>query len=162
MDSFYHAIRYLKRSCIITNSASNEIYNIGSLSEYVLPEEHRLLDAYPNPFNPTTSISLELADYAHTKIDIYNINGQLIEKIVDQRYDSGYYSFDWNAEVYKAFISPCRVTLKVVNDTCSDEEMQREIDREIAQYDEECYDDKGWDDEPNTKSTTKTMAGQPK
>ena len=69
------------------------------------------------------------------------------------------YPFDWNAEVYKAFISPCRATLKVVNDTCSDEEMQREIDREIereiAQYDEECYDDKGWDDEPHTKTTTK-------
>ena len=59
------------------------------------------------------------------------------------------YPFDWNAEVYKAFISPCRVTLKVVNDTCSDEEMQQEIDREIAQY------DKGWDDEPRTKTTTK-------
>ena len=59
------------------------------------------------------------------------------------------YPFDWNAEVYKAFISPCRATLKVVNDTCSDEEMQQEIDREIAQY------DKGCDDEPRTKTTTK-------
>ena len=44
--------------------------------------------------------NFELADYVHAKIDVYNINGQLVERIVDQKYDSGYYSFDWNANKF--------------------------------------------------------------
>ena len=81
---------------------NNQIYNVKSLTDYVIPEQHKLLDAYPNPFNPITKISFELADYAYAKLNIYNINGQLVEELVNGEYNPGYYSFNWNAKEYSS------------------------------------------------------------
>ena len=81
---------------------NNEVLNIELLSEYILPQEHKLLDAYPNPFNPTTLLSFEISNNAHAKLDIYNINGQLVDTIIDGEYTAGYYSFNWNASKYSS------------------------------------------------------------
>ena len=83
---------------------NNEIYNIESLFEYVLPEQHILLDAYPNPFNPITSISFDISDHSDVKLSIYNINGQLIDVIVDTKYEPGHYIYRWNAAKYNSGI----------------------------------------------------------
>ena len=91
--------------------ANNMIFNVKSMSEYTLPKEHRLLNAYPNPFNATTNISFELSDYANTKLDIYNINGQLIENIVNEGTNPGYHSFDWNANNYGSGIYFIRLNI---------------------------------------------------
>ena len=84
--------------------SNNEVYNVELLSEHVLPESHMLLDAYPNPFNPVTSISFEISEYAHAELSIYNINGQLVEKIIDGKYDAGHYTYNWNANNYSSGI----------------------------------------------------------
>jgi len=84
--------------------SDNEIYNIESLSEYILPENHMLLDAYPNPFNPVTSISFEVSEYSDTQLSVYNINGQLIDIIVEGKYEPGYYTHNWNAQDYSSGI----------------------------------------------------------
>ena len=47
----------------------------------------------------------------HTKLDIYNINGQLIETIINQKNQAGYYSFDWNANNYGSGIYFIRLNI---------------------------------------------------
>ena len=54
--------------------------------------------AYPNPFNPTTTINLELMETADVSVKIYNIAGQLVEVIADGLYTPRSYSWTWNAE----------------------------------------------------------------
>jgi hypothetical protein len=50
-------------------------------SEIHIPDDNILLSNYPNPFNSTTIIQLSSANYLNTKVDIYNICGQLINSL---------------------------------------------------------------------------------
>lgn len=49
----------------------------------LLPTSVELFNNYPNPFNPSTNIIFSLDKEEHIKIDLFDINGSLIEKILD-------------------------------------------------------------------------------
>jgi len=53
---------------------------------------------YPNPFNLNTTISYQLQMPASVSIRVYDINGKLIDTLVDEEKDSGLHSVFWNAE----------------------------------------------------------------
>jgi len=55
-----------------------------------------LSDAYPNPFNPTTQMSLTLNTAADVSVKVFKMNGQLVDVITDGQMSSGSYSFTWN------------------------------------------------------------------
>ncbi len=46
--------------------------------------ENRLDNAYPNPFNPATTIKYSIKDRGHVSLRIYNAAGQLIRTLVDE------------------------------------------------------------------------------
>ena len=55
--------------------------------------------AYPNPFNPTTTISFGLPENINVIFKVYDINGRIIRNIIDNiNMDSGYHSVIWNAD----------------------------------------------------------------
>lgn len=62
-----------------------------------LPNQLQLLPCYPNPFNSVTNIRFELPNRAKVKIDIYNILGQLVEKLFDGQLAPGEHSITFNA-----------------------------------------------------------------
>ena len=62
-----------------------------------IPEEFALMQNYPNPFNPTTTITYQLPQAAFVNISIYNVAGQLVETLVDEDKNAGYYSVLWNS-----------------------------------------------------------------
>jgi subtilisin family serine protease len=45
--------------------------------------------AYPNPFNPTTTIPYELVTRVHVTLTIYNVRGALVSRLVDETQDPG-------------------------------------------------------------------------
>jgi hypothetical protein len=45
---------------------------------------NRLDNAYPNPFNPTTTIRYSIATSGHVSLRIYNATGQLVRTLVDE------------------------------------------------------------------------------
>jgi len=57
--------------------------------------EFSLFQNYPNPFNPETIIEYELAEYVHVVLAIYNLQGQLIEKLMDDYQPAGIYQISW-------------------------------------------------------------------
>ena len=61
-----------------------------------IPSEFALEQNYPNPFNPSTVISYQLPVNGDVQLAIYNIAGQLIETLVSDAQDAGYYSIEWN------------------------------------------------------------------
>ena len=56
-----------------------------------IPKEFRLLQSYPNPFNPETWIPYQLACNAEVTIRIYNVFGQLVNALSLGMKEAGYY-----------------------------------------------------------------------
>ncbi|KAA3659427.1 MAG: T9SS C-terminal target domain-containing protein [Calditrichaeota bacterium] len=57
----------------------------------------RLLNAYPNPFNPATTITFELQQPVTVSLQIYNEKGQRIRELVrDKILSPGSHSYVWN------------------------------------------------------------------
>jgi hypothetical protein len=66
-----------------------------SLKEIFPPALFSMSSAYPNPFNPRTSIDFELYDHGIISLNIYNLSGQLIEKeLINAQAGRFSYSFD--------------------------------------------------------------------
>jgi len=55
----------------------------------LLPSDLTLHQNYPNPFNPETVISFSLKKDQNIKLSIYNIKGELVEDVVNKKYDKG-------------------------------------------------------------------------
>ena len=57
------------------------IENLQNLLASLIPEETALLRNYPNPFNPETWIPYQLAESAEVTLTIYDMNGQLVQRL---------------------------------------------------------------------------------
>ncbi len=60
------------------------------------PSSASLKANYPNPFNPSTTISFELGEASNVEIVIYNLKGQIVQKLVSEPYTAGAHSVIWN------------------------------------------------------------------
>jgi len=54
----------------------------GTLTEFVIPEEFKL-NAYPNPFNPSTQLVFDLVEPGSVSLGIYNLSGQLVQTLLE-------------------------------------------------------------------------------
>jgi hypothetical protein len=67
---------------------------------------------YPNPFNPQTNIAFSVKeDNTSVEIRIYNIRGQIVEKLTDTIYDAGNHYLIWNADGFASgiYFYTCRI-----------------------------------------------------
>ena len=52
---------------------------------------------YPNPFNPTTTISFSIPNDSNVELSIYNIKGQKVKQLVSDQLPSGQHSVMWDS-----------------------------------------------------------------
>jgi hypothetical protein len=64
--------------------------------EILLPESYALYPAYPNPFNPVTTLSYDLPEKSDVTLAIFNIQGQEIHRQQWQNQPAGHYHIQWN------------------------------------------------------------------
>jgi hypothetical protein len=69
---------------------------VNEQQESSIPQQFALHQNYPNPFNPSTSITFDLPRPEKVILDIFNINGQLIERLIDKKLEAGVHSIEWN------------------------------------------------------------------
>ena len=62
----------------------------------ILPAIYQLKQNFPNPFNPTTTISFDLPQRGDVKICVYNIIGQEVKVIADRSFDAGTHEVVWD------------------------------------------------------------------
>ncbi len=67
-------------------------------AEAPLPRDFRLADNFPNPFNPTTTVRFDLPKVAHVKLDVYNVLGQKVKTMINERMDPGYHEIMWDSK----------------------------------------------------------------
>lgn len=65
----------------------------------VLPAEFKLFQNYPNPFNPNTTFQYQLPQNSYVTLQIYNVLGQVVETLVDQRKEAGTHQIQWTAHL---------------------------------------------------------------
>jgi len=78
---------------IVANSA-------GQMDVSVVPSSFVLSAAYPNPFNPSTSINLSIPEAGHVSVMVYNVIGQLVSTVADGHMNASDYSFTWDASAF--------------------------------------------------------------
>jgi hypothetical protein len=61
-----------------------------------LPIVYALHQNVPNPFNPTTTIRFDLPAAANVTLWIFNVRGQLIQILVDEKMSAGVKRVSWN------------------------------------------------------------------
>jgi hypothetical protein len=64
--------------------------------ELPLPETFGISSCYPNPFNPITSVQFTTPTTEYVTLNIYDITGRLVKKLVDGYMTAGYHEVTWN------------------------------------------------------------------
>ncbi|MCK4979038.1 MAG: T9SS type A sorting domain-containing protein [Candidatus Delongbacteria bacterium] len=57
---------------------------------------------YPNPFNPTTEIKFAIPTASDVKLNVYNINGQLVSELVNGSEEAGIYKVSFDASNFNS------------------------------------------------------------
>ena len=68
-----------------------------SIFDETLPITYNLYNAYPNPFNPVTSLNYGLPEDGLVNIIIYDMIGRIVKTLVNSSQTAGYKSIKWNA-----------------------------------------------------------------
>jgi hypothetical protein len=63
----------------------------------LLPQEFALRQNHPNPFNPITIINYQLPITNDVDLSIYNMLGQKVATLVNERKQVGYHHVEWDA-----------------------------------------------------------------
>ena len=85
-----------------TPGAQNSTYdNLFSDLISVIPEKIHLYPSYPNPFNPTTTISFDIPNTLvgtinASSIHVFNIKGQCVETLINEAMKPGRHNIQWH------------------------------------------------------------------
>ena len=66
------------------------------ISDEIMDYEFALYNAYPNPFNPTTTIEFEVPYSMDVVLNVYDISGRLVKTLVDETKYTGLHSTIWD------------------------------------------------------------------
>ena len=68
-----------------------------NLINNIIPDKYSLSQNYPNPFNPNTVVSYQLPVAGFIQLKVYDVLGNEIETLVNEKQNAGSYSVDFNA-----------------------------------------------------------------
>ena len=85
-----------------TPGAQNSTYNnLSSDLKSIIPEKIHLYPAYPNPFNPITTISFDIPNTLAgtmnaSSLHVFNIKGQRVETLINETMKPGKHNIQWH------------------------------------------------------------------
>ncbi|MDP8238095.1 MAG: T9SS type A sorting domain-containing protein [Candidatus Hatepunaea meridiana] len=79
----------------VDDNRFNSVGNIDGYSE--APTDFEMTCIYPNPFNSTTTIRYSLSSSSQVSLQVYNLSGQLINKLFEGYKKAGIHSTNLNA-----------------------------------------------------------------
>lgn len=83
---------------------SNQDEPIGAVESFELEQN------YPNPFNPSTNIAFSLAEAGNATIKVYNLIGQEVATIANERFSAGSHTVQFDASALASGVYIYRLT----------------------------------------------------
>jgi predicted GH43/DUF377 family glycosyl hydrolase len=92
-------------------SVSDKINGTGIEDDLLnrVPKENKLLQNFPNPFNPLTTISYSIPEQAYVTLKVYDILGDEIETLVNDEKPAGSYLVRFNASHFASGTYFCKL-----------------------------------------------------
>ena len=94
----YRTNEYKKESIHLESLQENYVVSLTGTEDSVPEIEEVYLTNYPNPFNPSTTISYNVPMAADVTLQIFNAKGQLVKTLVSGTQEQGNYSVTWNGK----------------------------------------------------------------
>jgi len=103
--SRFNSVTKLKQFADFTQSFYNGGFVIGNEKiSSTTPDEFRLYQNFPNPFNPVTKIKFSISNVSCessvVSVVIYDILGKEIATLVNEKLNAGTYEIEWNGTNY--------------------------------------------------------------
>ncbi len=76
-----------------------------------LPNAFTVNSAYPNPFNPTTTIQYGIPDAREVTIAIYDLMGRKVATLFHKEQQAGWYEITWNGLLTNGSLAPAGIYL---------------------------------------------------
>ncbi len=73
-----------------------------------IPRSFALHNNFPNPFNPSTSIQVEIPRDGHVRVEVLDISGQIVDLLVDEYKVAGAHLLRWDARRKASGMYFCR------------------------------------------------------
>jgi len=87
--------------CQNGTSVCNAIECIDLVSKiHMLPEKYSIVNIYPNPFNPVTTIHYTLPENTYANLLVYDIRGRQVTSLLNDFQTAGSYAINWDAASY--------------------------------------------------------------
>jgi hypothetical protein len=90
---------WVRIEAIDMRDLDNAKTEIGSVEEHeapFVPQATALLQNFPNPFNPVTTITFDLTAAEHVRLDVFDVSGRLLATPVDGMKGAGRHRVEWN------------------------------------------------------------------
>jgi hypothetical protein len=71
-----------------------------------VPDRFCLYQNYPNPFNSATHIRFDIAQPTECKIDIFNIRGEIVKRLLDHQIAAGQHDLIWDGTGMNGVLVP--------------------------------------------------------
>ena len=88
----------IEQQSITPEYRNSVIADVKSINNDFSPSEFRLVQNFPNPFNPSTIISYDLPKQSDVTLIVYNITGEEVATLVKQEQNAGRYQTHWDAK----------------------------------------------------------------
>ena len=97
-EDYLDSITKLRETAVQTHQYfGNEIPTNIKNTNLKSPVDFRLFQNFPNPFNPSTRIEFTMPITEYVLIEVYNIIGQKVRTLIDQKMQAGNHAVEFNA-----------------------------------------------------------------
>lgn len=103
-----------------TTDAPTEVLSTDKPYSNHLPDQFTLFPAYPNPFNPVTTISFSIpngTNQADVTLAVYDILGKQVDILTRDQFHSGTHRLTWNASSFSSGIYFVQMTTREIRMT---------------------------------------------
>jgi len=83
---------------------------ITGVADPVSPRHAMVCEAYPNPFNPSTTIRYEVPESGEVRLSVHDMLGREVSLLVNERVEAGTYEVKFDGSGYASGVYFCRLT----------------------------------------------------